>query len=107
MSARPTVVVGVQLDDAHPRLYLTVHAGSHDGAVSGVRRLLEARLAELEAGAAAVRDVLATDQPERAERLLFDDGSVRVSEVAMRPVDGRAAVTAFVERSFKRTDSGR
>jgi len=102
--ARPNVIVGVHLDGDASRLYVNFHGGPNDPPVRDVRRILEMRLAELESMVGALGDVLATDQPERAEQLLFDDARIRVSEVVLRPVDGRAAVKAFVQRTFERSD---
>jgi hypothetical protein len=78
------IVVGLRLD--RPEYYLGFEPVSVAGAdYSTVRSMLTDHLDELESQVRALRSVLATNDPEVAERLLQDGVRVQVLEVILRP----------------------
>jgi len=88
------VIVGLRLDRAE--YYLGFDAtGPGNADYRTVRGMLSDHLAELESQAKALRSVLATADPEAAERLLQDGVHVQVSEVVLRP---RVSSAEFLPR---------
>jgi len=78
------LVIGLRLD--RPEYYLGFNLVSVDNSdYRTVRSMLQDHLDELEGQASALRSVLATPDPEEAERLLQDGLRVQVSEVIVRP----------------------
>jgi hypothetical protein len=96
----PFVLVGVLADHYPPKYYLGFQPVPTDREHLHVRQLLEARLGELAGQVDALREILATDDPEHAEHALCDPSRIQVSEVILRPALGRAAIAAFVEQRF-------
>jgi hypothetical protein len=70
------------------------------GRIDSVRTCLQKHLEALRQRVDALVDVLATDDPEKAERFLLDGVSVSVTEVVLRPRSDRVAFDAVMKRSF-------
>lgn len=74
----------------------------HDyGRVTSVRSCLQEHLAALRQRADALQAILATEDPERAERLLLDPLSVLVTEVVLKPQSERVSFDALMTRAFQ------
>lgn len=65
-----------------------------------MRETLALRLKRLEEQVQALRDVLASDDPEYAEGLLCDGNRLSVTQVVLQPRTGAAEIQAFVEQTF-------
>jgi hypothetical protein len=70
------------------------------GRIDGVRTCLRKHLEALRRRVDALVSVLATDDPEKAERFLLDGVNVSVTEVVLRPRSDRTAFDALMTRSF-------
>jgi hypothetical protein len=73
---------------------LQEQCGFHYGRIESVRSCLREHLAALRERVDALSAILATGDPERAERLLMDPVNVLVTEVTLRP---RSEAVAFEE----------
>lgn len=71
------------------------------GRIDGVRACLQEHLTGLRQRIEALQAILATDDPEHAERLLFDHVNVSVTEVTLRPRNERAAFDALMVKGFR------
>ncbi|HTV74913.1 MAG TPA: hypothetical protein VME66_14540 [Candidatus Acidoferrales bacterium] len=93
------LVVGLRLDK--PEYYLGFHPVRVDNSdYRSVRSMLRDHLDELEGQASALRAVLATQDPEEAERLLQDSVRMQCSEVILRP---RLSVGDYLARLHEAT----
>ena len=70
------------------------------GRIDSVRGCLEEHLNALHERAEAPQLVLATDDPEKAEQLLFDQINVVAREVSLRPRSDFGAFEALMEKAF-------
>lgn len=83
------VIVGVRLDREPMEYYLGYESPSARRAdYTGVRKMLTGHLEELRLQTAALSAILASDDPEIAERYLQDGVQIQVSEVILRPKMG-------------------
>jgi hypothetical protein len=101
----PQILVGMRVGQYPPTYYLGFPGTSLAGEYRSVRALSCARLEQLESRAAALRDILATEDPELAQRSLCDGPRLEVTEVILRPETGRDAIAAFVDQTFMRRPS--
>jgi hypothetical protein len=96
------IIVGREVNTVPLRFYVVLPSEPDNARPDSVRSLLESRLSELETHAEMVRDVLATQDPERAEHFLFDGVDVAVSQVVLRPRVEQEAVRKFTLSRFSR-----
>ncbi len=88
-------------DDAVPEFSLHEQCWFDYGRITGVRACLEEHLNALQKRANALQSVLATDDPEKAERLLFDQVDVVAKEVTLRPRCEFVAFEALMKTAFR------
>jgi hypothetical protein len=103
-SAPPGVLVGREIDSSPPRYYVLVQ-GESCANIAGrtVRQLLEGRADELELQLQSLRLVLASEDPEQAERYLFDGVDLAISQVVLRPRAERATIVSLTRRRLPRS----
>jgi hypothetical protein len=94
--------VSRSIDEPAPEFALHEQRWFEYGRIDGVRGCLEQHLNALRQRADALASILATDDPERAERLLFDQVDVVAKEVTLRPRSSFTAFEAFMEGAFKK-----
>jgi hypothetical protein len=102
-SVKPTTEFTISRsgDDAVPEFSLHEQCWSDYGRIASVRACLEEHLNALRQRADALQSVLATDDPENAERLLFDQVDVVAKEVTLRPRCDSVAFEAFMKSAFR------
>ena len=71
------------------------------GHIDSVRACLQEHLMALRKRADALSAILATDDPEKAERLLIDPVSVLVTEVALQPRSEHIAFDRIMTGAFR------
>jgi hypothetical protein len=76
------------------------------GRIDSVRGCLEEHLKALRERVEALVSVLATNDPEKAERLLFDQVHVIVKQVTLHPRTERIAFEALMNDIFRQVDQG-
>jgi hypothetical protein len=92
-----------------PEFSLHEHCYYNYGRIAGVRDCLREHLAALRKRVDALQAILATQDPENAERLLFDQAEVAVTEVVLRPRSEFVAFEAMMDCAFQpegRTEAG-
>lgn len=88
------LIVGLRLDKSEYYLGFD-HVSVDNSNCRRVRSMLQDHLKELEGQVTALRAVLATQDPEEAERLLQDGVRMQVSEVILRP---RLSIVDYLPR---------
>ncbi|HEY1655012.1 MAG TPA: hypothetical protein VGF86_07875 [Candidatus Tumulicola sp.] len=87
-------------DDPVPEFALHEQWCYSYGRIHSVRGCLEEHLDALRQRAEALQAVLATDDPERADQLLFDQVSVVAREVSLQPRSSFGAFEALMKNAF-------
>ena len=82
--------------------YLHERCWHEYGRIDSVRRCLEHHRDALAARIAALDTLLATSEPERANRLLLDDVTMQVDEVTLRPPADRERFDELMSRAWSR-----
>jgi hypothetical protein len=93
-------------DDPVPEFVLHEQCCFNYGRIDTVRGCLEEHLRALRERADALASVLATDDPENAERLLFDQRHVIAREVTLQPRSESVAFEALVKDLFQEGERG-
>jgi hypothetical protein len=93
-------------DGPAPEFVLHEQCCFNYGRIDGVRGCLEEHLKALRERADALVAVLATDDPEKAERLLFDQVHVIAKEVTLQPRSEFVAFEALVKDMFQEGERG-
>ncbi|MGB8150286.1 MAG: hypothetical protein WCE97_03720 [Candidatus Cybelea sp.] len=88
-------------DGAVPEFSLHEQCWFDYGRIASVRACLEEHLKALRIRTDALQSILATDDPEKAERLLFDHVDVVAKEVTLRPRRDFVAFEAFMKAAFR------
>ena len=86
---------------AIPEFALHEQCCYHYGRIDLVRACLQEHLMALRMRADALSAILATDDPEKAERLLIDPVSVLVTEVALQPRSEDIAFDRIMTSAFR------
>jgi len=103
--ALPGVLVGREIDAWPPRYYVAVQSEPSDKSGRTVRELLEAHADDLELQLRSLRLVLASEDPEQADRYLLDGIDVAVAQVVLRPRPERATVVTLTQGRLPRIKS--
>ena len=93
-------------DDPAPEFVLHEQCSFNYGRIDSVRGCLAEHLKALRERVEALASVLATDDPEKAERLLFDQVHVIAKEVTLHPRSEFVAFEALVKHIFQEGDRG-
>jgi len=83
-------------EGAPAEFYLHERCWHEYGRIDSVRSCLEHHREALKDRLSALDMLLATSEPERANRLLFDDVTMRVDEVTLRPPPDREHFDALM-----------
>jgi hypothetical protein len=105
---KPSTVftVGRSSDEPAPEFILHEQCSFNYGRIDSVRGCLEEHLKALRQRIDALASVLATDDPEKAERLLFDQTHVIAREVILQPRSESVAFEALMDEMFKNGGRG-
>ena len=106
MKPSTTFTVSRSSDDPAPEFVLHEQCSFNYGRIDSVRGCLEEHLKALRKRVDALATVLATDDPEKAERLLFDQAHVISKEVTLQPRSESVAFEALVKDMFQEGDWG-
>lgn len=87
-------------ESAPAEFYLHERCWHEYGRIDSVRRCLEEHRSALADRIAALDALLASDEPERANRLLLDDATMQVDEVTLRPPADRERFDALMRRAW-------
>lgn len=93
-------------DNPAPDFVLAEQCCFNYGRIDSVRGCLEEHLKALRQRVDALASVLATDDPERAERLLFDQVHVIAREVTLQPRSESVAFDALMKDVFREGERG-
>ncbi len=93
-------------DDPAPEFVLHEQCCFNYGRIDSVRGCLEEHLQALRERVDALASVLATGDPEKAERLLFDQVHVIAKEVTLQPRSRLVAFDAIVKDMFQEGEPG-
>jgi hypothetical protein len=93
-------------DNPAPEFVLAEQYCFNYGRIDSVRGCLEEHLKALRQRIDALAFVLATDDPEKAERLLFDQAHVIAKEVTLQPRSESVAFEALMKEMFHEGEQG-
>jgi hypothetical protein len=99
-----TFTVSRSSDDPAPDFVLHEQCSFDYGRIDSVRGCLEEHLKALRERVEALLSVLATDDPEKAERLLFDQAHVIAKQVTLQPRSESVAFEALMNDLFRQVD---
>jgi hypothetical protein len=99
-----TFTVSRSSDDPAPDFVLHEQCSFEYGRIDSVRGCLEEHLRALRERVEALLSVLATDDPEKAERLLFDQVHVIAKQVTLQPRSESLAFEALMNDMFRQVD---
>jgi hypothetical protein len=99
-----TFTVSRSSDDPAPDFVLHEQWCFDYGRIDSVRACLEEHLKALRKRVEALLSVLATDDPEKAERLLFDQVHVIAKQVTLQPRSESVAFEALMNDLFRQAD---
>jgi hypothetical protein len=99
-----TFTVSRSSDDPAPDFVLHEQCSFDYGRIDSVRGCLEEHLKALRERVEALLSVLATDDPEKAERLLFDQVHVIAKQVTLQPRNESVAFEALMSNLFRQAD---
>lgn|GEM_PF-6225024 len=104
MKPTTTFTVSRSSDDPAPDFVLHEQCIFDYGRIDSVRGCLEEHLKALRERVEALLSVLATDDPEKAERLLFDQVHVIAKQVTLQPRSESVAFEALMNDIFRQVD---
>ena len=93
-------------DDPAPEFVLHEQCCFNYGRIDSVRGCLEEHLKALRQRTDALASVLATDDPEKAERLLFDQTHVIIKEVTLQPRSEFAVFESLMKDMLQKGERG-
>jgi hypothetical protein len=99
-----TFTVSRSSDDPAPDFVLHEQCSFDYGRIDSVRACLEEHLKALRERVEALLSVLATDDPEKAEQLLFDQVHVIAKQVTLQPRSESVAFEALMKDMFREGD---
>jgi hypothetical protein len=99
-----TFTVSRSSDDPAPDFVLHEQCSFDYGRIDSVRGCLEEHLKALRERIEALLSVLATNDPEKAERLLFDQVHVIAKQVTLQPRSESVAFEALMNDLFRQVD---
>jgi hypothetical protein len=99
-----TFTVSCNSDDPAPEFVLHEQCSFDYGRIDSVRGCPEEHLKALRERVEALLSVLATNDPEKAERLLFDQVHVIAKQVTLQPRSESVAFEAIMNDIFRRVD---
>jgi hypothetical protein len=103
----PTVfTVSRSSDEPAPEFVLHEQCCFDYGRIDSVRGCLEEHLKALRQRVDALASILATDDPEKAERLLFDQVHVIAKEVTLQPRSEFGVFEALMKDMFHKGERG-
>lgn len=93
-------------DGSPTEFYLHEQCWHEYGRIDSVRRCLEQHREALAERLCALDRLLATSEPERANRLLLDDVTMQVDEVTLRPPADRDRFDQLMKYAWSEKSSG-
>ena len=104
MKPSTTFTVSRSSDEPAPDFVLHEQCSFEYGRIDSVRGCLEEHLKALRKRVEALLSILATDDPEKAERLLFDQVHVVAKQVTLQPRSESVAFEALMNDIFRQVD---
>jgi hypothetical protein len=89
-------------ESAPAEFYLHERCWHEYGRIDSVRSCLEEHRAALQDRIAALDEILASHEPERANRLLLDDPGLQIDEVTLRPPANVERFEALMRRAWSK-----